>query len=85
MQTTLSIGLSKIEKMIADSYANGKVCPFMRLGRSTIINQMYLYDINIAKQTLVLSDCGKSQVTLKLTKALLKTYKDMVSKANKPK
>ena len=79
MTTVLSFGLSKIEEMVSAAYAEGTVSPFVRLGRSVIINQLFLYDINILKQHLVLSDCMKNTITLKLPKLLLKKYKDLVS------
>ena len=78
MTTVLSFGLSKIEEMVSAAYAEGTVSPFVRLGRSVIINQLFLYDINILKQHLVLSDCMKNTITLKLPKLLLKKYKDLV-------
>ena len=81
MNTVLSFGLSKVEKMISESYSLGQVSPFVRLGRSVIINQLFLYDINLLKQHLVLSDCMKNTITLKLPKALLKKYKDLVSRS----
>ena len=89
MTTVLSFGLSKIEEMVSAAYAEGTVSPFVRLGRSVIINQLFLYDINILKQHLVLSDCMKNTITLKLPKLLLKKYKDLVNhstiKKNKKK
>ena len=81
MTTVLSFGLSKVEAMVSAAYAEGTISPFVRLGRSVIINQLFLYDINILKQHLVLSDCMKNSITLKLPKPLLKKYKDLVSRS----
>ena len=81
MTTVLSFGISKVETLVSASYADGEVSPFVRLGRSVIINQWFLYDINVLKQYLVLSDCMKNTITLKLPKPLLKKYKDLVSKS----
>ncbi|WP_278910223.1 hypothetical protein [Leyella stercorea] len=80
--TVLSLGISKIEAMLSQAYPKGTTSSFIRLGRSVIINQMFLYDINILKQHLVLSDCLKNSVTLKLPKPLLKKYKDMVNRSS---
>ena len=44
LQTTLSLGISKVEAMLSDSWRQGGVCPFVRLGRSLIVNQMFLYE-----------------------------------------
>lgn len=81
MTTVLSFGISRVETLVSASYADGEVSPFVRLGRSVIINQWFLYDINVLKQHLVLSDCMKNTITLKLPKPLLKKYKDLVSKS----
>lgn len=81
MTTVLSFGISKVETLVSASYADGEVSPFVRLGRRVIINQWFLYDINVLKQYLVLSDCMKNTITLKLPKPLLKKYKDLVSKS----
>lgn len=81
MTTVLSVGISKVETLVSASYADGEVSPFVRLGRSVIINQWFLYDINVLKQHLVLSDCIKNTITLKLPKPLLKKYKELVSKS----
>ena len=81
MTTVLSFGISKVETLVSASYAGGEVSPFVRLGRSVIINQWFLYDINVLKQHLVLSDCIKNTITLKLPKPLLKKYKELVSKS----
>ena len=81
MTTVLSFGISKVETLVSASYADGEVSPFVRLVRSVIINQWFLYDINVLKQHLVLSDCIKNTITLKLPKPLLKKYKELVSKS----
>ena len=81
MTTVLSFGISKVETLVSASYADGEVSPFVRLGRSVIINQWFLYDINVLKQHLFLSDCIKNTITLKLPKPLLKKYKELVSKS----
>lgn len=82
MQTVLSLGISKVENMIKQSITTGDVSPFVRLGRSLIINQSYLCGINLVQQKLILSDFGTNSRILKLPKQLLKNYKDMIVKAN---
>ena len=79
--TILSIGISRIESMVSECYSEGKVCPFVRLGRSVIINQMFLVGINVLKQHLVLSDCQTKSLTLSLPKSLLKKYKELVGQS----
>lgn len=85
LSIVLSVGISKTEQMLSGCYTDGVVCPFVRLGRSVIVNQMYLAGVNLLKQSLVLSDCMTNTLTLNLPKALLRKYKDMVGKSTAPK
>lgn len=80
MQIVLTLGISKVEKILLGSFENEQICPFVRLGRSLIISQQYLYNINIVKQTLSLSDGLKNCLTLRLPKQLLKSYKTQLTK-----
>lgn len=81
LQTTLSLGISKVENMLSDAWRQGGVCPFVRLGRSLIVNQMFLYGINLLTQRLTLSDGIGSTISLQVPKQLLKTYKGMIAGA----
>lgn len=79
---TVSIGLSKMEKLVSSAFPPGQASSFVRLGRSFLINQKYLCHIDTLKQKIVLSDFRKSTITLNVTKNLLKTYKAFVSKSS---
>ena len=79
-QLLISLGLSKVEAMIREVLPKGKQSAFIRMGRSIIINQNYLCHINILKQRLTLSDCGKNIYHLNISKVLLKEYKDIIQK-----
>lgn len=79
----LSIGISKFYSMIVQAYNSSPSCPFVKLGRSVIINQHYLYDIHLLKQTIVLSD-DEHTYQVKVSKSLLKSYKEMIVKLQKP-
>lgn len=81
MQVVLSLGISKVEKIISDSYAPSSVCPFVRLGRSVIINQRFLYNINIPKHRLLLTDGEHQCLTLQMPKQILKDYKTLITKS----
>lgn len=74
----LSIGLSKVETIISAAFGSGVASPFIRLGRSLIINQTFLSSINLLRQQLVLSDYGKNKVVISVHKQLLKDYKELV-------
>lgn len=75
----LTIGLSKVEDFIRKSWPQGRPSPFVRLGRSLIINQTFLSEISILKQKVVLSDCGSHSYSLNVPKPLLKEYKEKIN------
>ncbi len=75
---TLSIGISKMEQVIKQAYPKGVRSPFVRLGRSVIINQAYLMSINLPKQRLTLADYARHGYTLTVPKQLLKNYKEVI-------
>ncbi|MDR0895740.1 MAG: LytTR family transcriptional regulator [Prevotellaceae bacterium] len=81
----LTIGLSKVEDIIKQAYPQGQPSPFVRMGRCFLINQNYLYAINILKQKLVLSDCAKHTYIIGIPKQLLKEYKRMIAQKYSPK
>ena len=75
VQVVLTMGITKVEQLFAESIDSDSTCEFVRLGRSLVINQNFLHHINVAKQKLTLFDGNKSTLTLQLPKQLLKTYK----------
>lgn len=78
---TASIGLTKMEGLVSRAYPSGVASPFVRLGRSFLINQSYLCQIDTLKQKIMLSDFKKSSITLNVTKNLLKSYKAFVNQS----
>lgn len=74
----LSIGLTKTEELIRRVWPADRQSPFIRLGRSLIINQSYLSEINLIKQHLGLSDCEGNKIYIKVPKPLLKEYKEKI-------
>ena len=78
MQVMATMGISKMEEMIKKVIpADGK-SPFVRLGRSLMINQNYLSHINILKQRITLYDNQTHSHMLEVPKALLRAYKDLI-------
>ncbi len=75
----LTVGLSKVEEYIRMTWPKDKPSPFVRLGRSLIINQSYLSEISILKQKIILSDCGEHSYSLLVPKPLLKDYKQKIN------
>lgn len=76
----LTLGLSKVEEYIKRILPADKPSSFIRIGRSLIINQRYLYSINTLRQKLILSDCANHTYILSVSKTLLKAYKEIMSK-----
>lgn len=75
----VSLGLSQFETIIKDAInKQGIANTFVRLGRSVIINNRYLRQINILKQKLTLSDRGTHAYQLTVPKNLLKNYKELI-------
>ena len=74
----LTLGLSKVEEVIAASYQQGTPSPFIRMGRSLIINQNYLCSLNVLKQQIILSDFAQNRYVITAPKQLIKDYKEIV-------
>lgn len=81
MQMMITLGLSKLEGMIKMIVPKDRRSPFVRLGRSLLVNQTYLTHINVLKQRLTLSDNQEHSYALDVPKALLKAYKDLIRKS----
>lgn len=77
MQTTLAIGITDMEKIVTNACGT-RPSPFIRLGRSLILNQSFLYNINIIKHRITLSDTEKNILYIELPKPLLKKYKNLL-------
>lgn len=74
MKIMLTFGLGKMEQFITKSFRDKGRSYFVRLGRKLIINQMYLFQISIPRQRLVLSDMAGHNFSLSVPKTLLKNY-----------
>ena len=53
--------------------------PFVRLGRSLIVNQTYISEISVIRQKLTLSDREGHAHSLTVPKPLLKQYKERIN------
>lgn len=74
----LTIGISKVEEFIRQVWPANQPSTFIRLGRSLLINQTYLTEINILKQRITLSDRETNSYPLSVPKPLLKQYKELI-------
>lgn len=78
---TLLTSLLNIEKMLEDDRMKGKTMPFVRLGRSLIVNVTFILQINVLKQELSLSDMKTSGVyKVSVPKEVLKNLKELYNK-----
>jgi len=78
---TLLTSLLNIEKMLEDDRMKGKTMPFVRLGRSLIVNVTFILQINVLKQELSLSDVKTSGVyKVSVPKEVLKNLKELYNK-----
>lgn len=78
----VSFQLGQIEDLIGDQLGDAGNS-FIRLGRGLIINQDFVYSIDIAKQQLVLSDCNSCYHELSASREVLtklKAYIDAMVK-----
>ena len=75
----LTVGLSKVEEYIRRSWPKDIASPFVRLGRSLIINQRFLSHISVLRQKLTLSDRGSISYALTISKPVLKAYKESIN------
>lgn len=76
----ISQNLSKMEDLVKQLSPKGFHSGFVRLGRSVIINQSYLYAINTLKGILLLSDFSNHVYRVSVPKPLLKEYKQILKK-----
>ena len=65
-RATLPTNLMAIEQMLDDDRMKGRTIPFVRIGRSLIVNLSCLIHINVPKQEIVLSHM-QSPGVLKVT------------------
>ena len=75
----LSYQLGQIERMIS-SQLGGDGNIFIRIGKSLIINRLYIYYINVPKQKLILSDIASFSHTVTASKEALKQLKELLEK-----
>lgn len=83
IHVTLPTGLMAIEQMLDDDKLKGKTMPFVRIGRSLIVNLSYILHINVLKQELTLSDMsmpGFQKITV--AKDALRKLKELYNQSD---
>lgn len=73
----LTINLAHTEEALATQFGeNAK--RFMRIGKRFIVNMNYIYQVDVQKQVLMLSDCEHFLFQMPVSKEALKTVKELV-------
>ena len=73
----VTMNLSHTEEALAAQLGDNAK-QFMRIGKRFIVNMNHIYQIDIQKQTLMLSDCERFLFQLPVSKEALKTVKELV-------
>ena len=76
----ITLNLTHTEEALAAQLGDNAK-QFMRIGKRFIVNMNYIYQIDIQKQVLMLSDCEHFLFQLPVSKEALKTVKELVIKA----
>ncbi len=75
----ITMNLTHIEEALALQLGeNANI--YMRIGKRFIVNMNYIFQVDITKQTLLLSDCDRFLFQLPISKEALKSVKDLVIK-----
>lgn len=75
----ITLNLSHTEEALAAQLGDSAK-QFMRIGKRFIVNMNYIYQVDIQKQALMLSDCEHFLFQLPVSKEVLKAVKDLVIK-----
>ena len=73
----ITLNLAHTEEALAAQLGD-KAKMYMRIGKRFIVNMNYIYQVDIQKQTLMLSDCERFLFQLPVSKEALKTAKELV-------
>ncbi|MBR6141786.1 MAG: LytTR family transcriptional regulator [Bacteroidaceae bacterium] len=73
----VTLNLSHTEEALALQLGE-QAKQFMRIGKRFIVNMNYIYQIDILKQTLMLSDCEHFLFQMRISKEALKVVKELM-------
>ena len=76
----ITLNLANTEKALAAQLGE-KAQRFMRIGKRFIVNMNYIYQVDIQKQVLMLSDYEHFLFQMPVSKEALKAVKDLVIQA----
>lgn len=74
----LPSSMSQIEQLLNNNELKGRITPFVRIGRSLIVNLRYILHIRTLKQELILGDLSCTKVArIPVAKNALKKLKEL--------
>lgn len=77
VKTSLLTSLVHLEELISDVFAGNRNV-FIRISKKYIVNSAYIFQINVLRQRLILSDlAGPTVYTLPVSKEALKSLKSL--------
>lgn len=74
----VAFGITRMADAIKLCWPDGEPSPFARLGRSLIVNTRFLLEISLIRQRIVLGDSQGHSYQIKLSRPLLKKFKDVI-------
>lgn len=77
LRAAVCMNLGEMERALA-AQIGGEAKRFMRIGKRFIINMRYVYQINVLKQQLVLSDYDHFAFQVNISKDALRKMKDLM-------
>ena len=77
LRATVCMNLAEMERSLATQIGD-EAKRFMRIGKRFIINMRYVYQINVLKQQLVLSDYDHFAFQVNISKDALRKMKDLM-------
>lgn len=77
MKCTVGMSLGKMENVLSERL-KGKVMYFARIGKRYIINLNMVFQINVLKHRLILSDFHQCAYSLDISKDALKKLKELM-------
>ena len=77
LRASICMNLGEMEAMLASQLGDERKV-FMRIGRRFIINMQYVYQINVLKQQLILSDYDHFAFQVSISKDALKKMKELM-------
>lgn len=84
LKHTVCMSLSKVQQVIAENLAE-RATRFARIGKSLIVNMVYINQINVPSQKLLLSDGYSFAFKISVSKDALRKLKDILTKVKTTK